>query len=66
MPHKEAPTPIEIIPLHPTFAAEVHGVDFSKDIPPEVFAEIKEAITKVRSHKTRRRSSKPILRLGLI
>jgi len=38
---------VEAIPLHKTFAAEVRGVDFSRPILPEVFAEIKRAITKV-------------------
>ncbi|KAK4546465.1 hypothetical protein LTR36_002142 [Oleoguttula mirabilis] len=48
MPHKDdstAPT-ISITELHPTFAAEVRGVDFSQDLPPAVFQEIYEAITK--------------------
>lgn len=48
MPHKdEGHDQIEIIPLHPTFAAEVRGVDFSQDVSPEVFGQIKEAIAKV-------------------
>ncbi|KAK5122161.1 hypothetical protein LTR85_004407 [Meristemomyces frigidus] len=47
MPHKEdSTTSISITQLHPTFAAEVRGVDFSQEIPPEVFQEIYEAITK--------------------
>lgn len=44
MPHKEH---LEIVPLHPTFAAEVKGVDFSEPVSDDVFAEIKAAITKV-------------------
>jgi len=48
MPHRnDDVVAIEIVPLHSTFAAEVHGVDFSKDISPEVFEQIKQAITKV-------------------
>lgn len=46
MPHREDTT-IRITELHPTFAAEVRGVDFSKDIPHDVFQEVLEAITKV-------------------
>jgi hypothetical protein len=33
--------------LHPTFGAEVHGVDFSKPVPEDIFSEIYKAITKV-------------------
>lgn len=44
MPHKEN---LEIIPLHPTFAAEVKGVDFSGPLPDHVFAEIEAAMAKV-------------------
>lgn len=46
MPHKQE---IQFIPLHPTFAAEVKGVDFSKPIPDDTFAQIKEGITKART-----------------
>ncbi|KAF6824375.1 alpha-ketoglutarate-dependent 2 [Colletotrichum plurivorum] len=35
-----------LTPLHPTFAAEVRGVDFTKPIPDDVFEEIQAAITK--------------------
>lgn len=45
MPHKQE---LEFIPLHPTFAAEVKGVDFSKPISDDVFAEIKAGIAKAR------------------
>jgi hypothetical protein len=38
---------IQIKELHPTFGAEVHGVDFSKPVPEDVFSEIYKAITKV-------------------
>lgn len=38
---------IEVTQLHPTFGAEVRGVDFSKPVAEDVFAEIHDAITKV-------------------
>jgi alpha-ketoglutarate-dependent 2,4-dichlorophenoxyacetate dioxygenase len=38
---------IQVKELHPTFGAEVHGVDFSKAVPEDVFSEIYKAITKV-------------------
>lgn len=46
MPHKED-NHVSIVELHPTFAAEVHGVDFSQDVPPDVFEQVHKAITKV-------------------
>ena len=46
MPHKEDGL-ITIKELHPTFAAEVHGVDFSNDISSDDFDEVYRAITKV-------------------
>lgn len=46
MPHKEE-SKIIVTELHPTFAAEVRGVDFSKEIADDVFQEVQEAITKV-------------------
>lgn len=52
MPHKEEPD-ISIVELHPTFAAEVRGVDFSQDIPADVFGEIKKAIARVLFDMTR-------------
>ena len=38
---------IAVKELHPTFGAEVSGVDFSKEVTGEVFREILAAITKV-------------------
>jgi hypothetical protein len=38
---------ISIREIGTTFAAEIEGVDFSQDIPQEVFDEILAAITKV-------------------
>jgi alpha-ketoglutarate-dependent 2,4-dichlorophenoxyacetate dioxygenase len=37
-----------ITPLHPTFGAEISGVDFSKPITDETFADILAACIKVR------------------
>lgn len=65
MPHKEQ-NHISVVELHPTFAAEVRGVDFSQELSIEVFDEIYHAITKVShnirrcheaEHSTRRRST---------
>jgi alpha-ketoglutarate-dependent 2,4-dichlorophenoxyacetate dioxygenase len=39
--------PLQLTPLHPTFAAEASGVDFSKPIPDHVFKEIRDAMNKV-------------------
>ena len=38
---------ISVKPLHPTFTAEVSGVDFSSPIPDDVFSEVLAALTKV-------------------
>ncbi|WYZ35907.1 hypothetical protein EsH8_X_000554 [Colletotrichum jinshuiense] len=38
--------PLTIEPLHPTFAAEVHGVDFSKPLADDLFKDIQAAIAK--------------------
>lgn len=38
---------ITIKKLHPTFGAEISGVDFSRPVEKEVFDEILTAITKV-------------------
>jgi len=38
--------PLEFIPLHKTFAAEVRGVDFSKPVPREVADELVRAADK--------------------
>jgi hypothetical protein len=39
-PRTHSKMPIEFVPLHKTFAAEVRGVDFSKPIPKDVADEI--------------------------
>jgi len=44
MPHKEE-SQLEIVELHPTFAAEIRGVDFDEQRLP--FDEILQAITTV-------------------
>ena len=46
MPHKEE-IKLNIVELHPTFAAEVHDVDFSHGVSDEMFDQIYKAITKV-------------------
>jgi alpha-ketoglutarate-dependent 2,4-dichlorophenoxyacetate dioxygenase len=38
---------IQIQKLHPTFGAEISGVDYSKPIPDDVFQEIRDASAKV-------------------
>lgn len=38
---------IQATPLASTFGAEITGVDFAKPVTSDVFAEIKNAITKV-------------------
>ena len=37
-----------VTPLHPTFACEIEGVDWSKPISPELYQEIRKAADKVR------------------
>ena len=48
MPHAEE-SKIRVVELHPTFAAEIYGVDFSQELPPDVFDQVYTAITKVSS-----------------
>jgi alpha-ketoglutarate-dependent 2,4-dichlorophenoxyacetate dioxygenase len=38
---------IKVKQLAPTFGAEVTGIDFSKPVSPQVFAEVHKAITQV-------------------
>jgi alpha-ketoglutarate-dependent 2,4-dichlorophenoxyacetate dioxygenase len=38
---------ISVNPLHPTFGAEIGGVDFSSPLSDAVFNDIYEAVTKV-------------------
>ena len=55
MPHATEGEPfnhISVKELHPTFGAEVHGVDFSKPVPDDTFAEISEAMAKVSTLST--------------
>jgi alpha-ketoglutarate-dependent 2,4-dichlorophenoxyacetate dioxygenase len=40
-------TQLKVTPLHPTFAAELQGVDWSKPISPEQYKEIREVVDKV-------------------
>lgn len=46
-PYKTPKFGLEVVPLHPTFACELRGVDWSKPIPPEVYGEIREVCDKV-------------------
>lgn len=39
---------ISVKPLHPTFGAEISGVDFSSPLTDEVFSDIYQAVAKVR------------------
>jgi hypothetical protein len=39
---------ISVRELHPTFGAEISGVDFSVPLTDEIFSEVHAAITKVR------------------
>ena len=38
---------LKVIPIHPTFACELEGVDWSKDVSPELYKEIREVVDKV-------------------
>lgn len=46
-PYKTPKFGFEVVPLHPTFACELRGVDWSRSIPPEEYAEIREVCDKV-------------------
>lgn len=37
-----------VVPIHPTFACELQGVDWSKDISPEEYQEIRGVVDRVR------------------
>ncbi|KAL2107786.1 hypothetical protein VUR80DRAFT_4743 [Thermomyces stellatus] len=37
---------LKVIPIHPTFACELEGVDWGKDISPELYQEIREVVDK--------------------
>jgi alpha-ketoglutarate-dependent 2,4-dichlorophenoxyacetate dioxygenase len=52
MPHKTNPEYqfIATQKLTPTFGAEISGIDFSKPVSSDVFAEVKDAIGKVVKH----------------
>lgn len=38
---------LKVTPLHSTFAAELSGVDFTKPVSPELYAEIRKIVDKV-------------------
>lgn len=49
-PDSDSPSQFKHIivkPLHPTFGAEISGIDFSQPVPDEVFTEVLAAVTKV-------------------
>lgn len=46
-PYKTARFGLKVTPTHPTFACELEGVDFSKPVSPELYAEIREVCDKV-------------------
>ena len=48
-PYRTAKFGLEVIPLHPTFACELKGVQWSEPISPELYAEIREVSDKVGS-----------------
>jgi hypothetical protein len=37
-----------VTPIHPTFACELEGVDWGRDISPDEYKEIREVVDKVR------------------
>jgi hypothetical protein len=45
--HTTPPMTLNLKPLHPSFAAEARGIDFSKPVPDHVFQEIRDAMSKV-------------------
>jgi hypothetical protein len=48
-PYKTPKFGFEVIPLHPTFACELQGVDFSAPLTPEQYSEIRAVSDKVGS-----------------
>jgi hypothetical protein len=66
MPHAEEFKHIQVTPLHPTFGAEVSGVDFSQQVPEEVFQELRAAATIVSMNNASHRLSRPALCYRLI
>ncbi|KAH8816079.1 hypothetical protein F5884DRAFT_207875 [Xylogone sp. PMI_703] len=45
-PYRTPKFGLTVVPLHPTFACEIQGVDWSKDIEPELYGEIREIADK--------------------
>jgi hypothetical protein len=39
---------LRVVPIHPTFACELEGVDWSQDISPELYRQIRAVVDKVR------------------
>lgn len=38
---------LKVTPLHPTFACQLEGVDWSKEVSPELYQEIRNVVDKV-------------------
>lgn len=53
-------THITVTPLAPTFGAEIAGIDFSKPVNSETFAEIRKAIAKVGTSQSAYAISSPV------
>lgn len=51
-PYRTPKFNLRVVPLHPTFACELQGVDWSKDVSPELYQEIREIVDKVRQTST--------------
>ncbi|KAL3954223.1 hypothetical protein ACCO45_012179 [Purpureocillium lilacinum] len=45
-PYRTPKFNLRVVPLHPTFACELQGVDWSKDVSPELYQEIREIVDK--------------------
>lgn len=47
-PFKTPKFGLDVVPLHPTFACEIRGVDWSKPVPAELYDEIRDVTNKAR------------------
>lgn len=57
---------LQVKPLHPTFAAEIAGVDFSQPITPELYKEIRAVVDKVSCHCHRDGGQMLTLQYGVV
>ena len=46
-PYHVGKSGLKVTPLHPTFGCELEGVDWSKDISPELYQDIRNVVDKV-------------------